>query len=400
MTRGAAQPPVVPSDLVPDEQIIRDLLGVGVAEAHVATMHASRGAELELSPRRLWLLVHGDVVVERGDRPIEVWRAPRVLDLAGSVLGERSIALTATSDVRCIGIARDAVPAEALAAALARESADLWRRIETDARREDDMFLPWAEPVPGPWHFRRASAIALVMQGDAKRLRACVPPRLRLVPALGHRYLLVLSRFEDVGTADESQGERFAYHEVTPFIPVWSGLRAPAAFIPELYPDAAMAVLLGREIHGFPKRLARIGFHEHGGELIVARRLALRMRWSSREPLDPSDGIGALARAFTGVPGIDRATSWLTSTTKRALRMSVVVHKRIGAAVTAGRTREIDTLVRVPFELDPVRYAARLTGLEVDIDDSVGILHGRPLAGVVLESGLRLGAGRSEGRGG
>jgi hypothetical protein len=334
------------------------------------------------------------VVAYVGGRPIEVWRAPRPLDLAGSIRGQRHARFVAASDVECVGSPRDVLRGSELVEALADESALLWGRIEADAKRDDDTFLPFAVPVPGPWHFRSANAIVLVVQGDAAKLRASLPRGVRLLPGTKGRFLLAVTRFEGVGSLDSRDTSQFAYHEVTPFVPVWSGARGPGAFIPELYPDAWMAVILGREIHGFPKRTARVGFHEDGAELILDRRLALRVRFRERTSMAANDALASIVEAMTGSTLLARGSRKLLDRfSGRDLGFSALVHKRIAACQTAGRTLAIDDVVRVPVALAPIRRAYALRSLEVDLPGGPGVLYGSALAGFFLESGFRFGGG-------
>lgn len=354
--------------------------------------HAEAGERPTLSADHLWVLAKGEVVVHRADRAIELWAAPCTLDLAGSVRNDASASFAAVGAIELIGIARARVDAELLAELLALESAQLWQRIERDARRDDDMFLPWAVPVPGPWWFRRARAVAMVVQGDANRIAACMPRGVH--PLTGGRYVLVLAQFDEAGTQDARDPRRFSYREVTPFVPVWAGLRTLGAFVPELYPDAWMAVIFGREIHGFPKRTARIGFRDDGGELLVDHQLALRVRWREREAVPPSAAVGELARTLVPHRRSEQLATWLVDHLPDKLGFSAIVHKRIGAPQTSGRTFEIDELVRVGVSLDPITVAERLHGFSASLADGPGILHGEVLGGWMLHSGLRFGPGR------
>lgn len=292
-----------------------------------------------------------------------------------------------------VGIPQERVSARDKVAALAQETRMLWSRVEADARRDDDTFGDWTRPVPGPWWFQKAEAAVVVMQGDPARLRACMPRGVRPLPGTGGRYLLAITRFDGVGSEDPTDRQRFSYHEVTPFLPVWSGFRGPATFIPELYPDAWMAVILGREILGFPKRTARIGLRDDGGELIVGGRLALKIRWREACPAVPNAAIGALGRAL--VP-FDLTERVLRAVVPERPKFSALVHKRIGASETAGQTLAIDALVRVPVQLDPIQKADSLEGLQVEVGDGPGILHGKAIAGWRLHTGFHFGEGFKE----
>ncbi len=341
----------------------------------------------------LWWLTEGDVLVETASRPIEVWAAPRGLDIGGSLRGHPSARFIASGACTAVGIPKAEVSEAEIIAALSEETRGLWSRIATDARRDDDVFASWARPVPGPWWFRRAEAAIVVMQGDPRRIRSCLPRGVHSLPGTGGRYLLAVARFDEVGSEDERNTRRFTYHEVTPFLPVWSGVRGPAAFIPELYPDAWMAVILGREIHGFPKRTARVALRDDGGELIVDGKLALKMRWRELCPESPSAAVGALGSTLVPFEWVDRA---LRSFVPERPRFSALVHKRIGAARTSGQTLDIDEIVRVPVTLDPISRAESLQGLSVSVGDGPGILHGTAIAGWRLHSGFHFGPGSRE----
>jgi hypothetical protein len=377
------------------EQAIARLLSLD-PELHVHRQ-AADGERLSLqeSGECLWVLARGEVVVYRADRAIELWVAPRALDLAGSIRGSASASFVAVGSVELIGVPRVRVDATLLSELLVLESEQLWQRIEHDARRDDDTFLPWAVPVPGPWWFRRARAVAMVVQGDPDRIAASMPSGVRPLPGTAGRYVLVLAQFDEVGSEDDRDPRRFSYREVTPFLPAWTGLRGPCAFVPELYPDAWMAVILGREIHGFPKRTARIGYRDDGGELLVDRKLAVRVRWRERELAPPAAVVGELARSLIPHRRSEQLASLLVDRLPDRLGFAAVVHKRIGAPQTSGRSFAIDELVRVGVRLDPISLAARLHGFSAEIADGPGILHGEVLGGFLLHSGLRFGPGRS-----
>lgn len=378
---------------MPDLPTTRELPWPPTPSVDSKTLRLSDGQSLELDPTHLWWLAEGDVVVHAASRPVELWAAPRSLDLAGSLRGAPCARFIASGPCRVVGVPRERISDRDKVAALAEETRNLWSRVEADARRDDDTFMDWARPVPGPWWFQKAEAAVVVMQGDPARLRACMPRGVRPLPGTGGRYLLAITRFDGVGSEDPTDRRRFSYHEVTPFLPAWSGLRGPATFIPELYPDAWMAVILGREILGFPKRTARIGLRDNGGELIVGGRLALKVRWRETCPAVPTAAIGALGRAL--VP-FDLTERVLRAVVPERPKFSALVHKRIGASNTAGQTLAIDEVVRVPVQLDPIRKADTLVGLQVEVRDGPGILHGKAIAGWRLHTGFHFGEGFKE----
>lgn len=357
----------------------------------------ARGATLSLPPFCLARLVRGEVLLHVAKRPLEVVRAPAWLDVLGARTGRAQATYVAVTDV--VIEMRDAhtLSPNDWNAALASESERHWARAASEASRGDDLFLPGAVPIAGPWWFRTAHARVLVVRGDPRRLATMLPPSVRLVPGTAGRYVIAMVRFEGAHALDREGTEPFAYHEVTPFVPAFTVRTGPVAFVPELYPDAPMAAALGREIHGFPKRLGRIAFERDGADLIVARALALRTRFRRRRPIDRFELTSAIARAMTGSDRIARAAAQIVRTLdgRTAPRFSVLVRKRIGAPETAGRTLAIDALVRVPFVLDEIRDAAVLEDFDAQIADGQDVLHGHVEAAFALTTGLRFGVGHT-----
>ncbi len=357
------------------------------------------GQALGLSTDRLWVLSEGEVMVYRSGRPVDLWSAPHPLDLAGTVVGERSARFVAATKVRVRGVDVSAPGSSLTLEALAEETAALWGRVDTDARRDEDTFLPNVVPVPGPWWFRKVRGIAIVVQGDAARLQRSLPPGVHLLPGSGGRYSLVISRLEDAGSLDPRDSRRFLYHEVAPFLPVWSARTGPAVFVPEMYPDAWMAGVIGREIHGFPKRAGRIGFHDDGADLIVDQRLALRVRWRRLPECSPGAAMAGMS-ALLGTPRpLVRGMKWMVDRIHSSGRMGfpVLLRKRIPAPSTSGRTFEVDELVRVPFGLDPIVRAEPLDVRAAEIGSRAsreGVLHGDVVGGYAIETGFRFGPGK------
>lgn len=355
------------------------------------------GETLELPAAHCWTLVRGEVLVYRAERPVEAWRSPGPLDVAGTWTGTPRARFVAVNAVTVEGVPFEHMSATELAAALAAENAKLWQRIETDVIRDDDTFLPEAVPVPGPWHFRDARAAVFVVQGNAARIASTLPRGVRMLPGTGGRYVLALARFEQVHSLDPRDESECRYHEITPFLPVWSGWRGPAGYVPVLYPDAHMATLLGREIHGFPKRTSRIGWHDDGVELIVGHALTLRARWVDRTPVEPIEFTRALLSALWGRSLPAKISSLLERVGRRVTPpLYALVRKRIGDAKSAGNIPQIDELCRVRITLDPVVHVARLDGATIEFLQTQDILHGEIVAGWFVESGFRFGSGERE----
>ena len=134
--------------------------------------------------------------------------------------------------------------------------------------------MPRGAPLvlPPPYRFPRSTGSFFLLDANPERLTEAISPDLKLFPGLSRRMLFAVLRHEDVHAQCDPSGARYGYNEVM-----------LAAFVREkglnpigrmgLYPiclyvddDTAMAV--GREVYGFPKKMARIEFGVHEMSLV------------------------------------------------------------------------------------------------------------------------------------
>ena len=116
--------------------------------------------------------------------------------------------------------------------------------------------------VPPPYHFPRSTASLFILGANPEYVTEAVPPDLKLFPGFGSRILFAVLRHEDVHAQCDPSGARYDYNEVM-----------FAAFVREkglnpygrlglypicLYVDDDTAMAAGREMYGFPKKMARI----------------------------------------------------------------------------------------------------------------------------------------------
>ena len=124
--------------------------------------------------------------------------------------------------------------------------------------------------LPPPYRFPRSTASFFLLDANREALSEALSADLRLLPGLGRRMLFAILRHEDVHAQWDSSGARYTYNEVmlAAFVrgkglnPVGrTGLYPICLYVDD---DTAMAV--GREVYGFPKKMARIevGAHEIG----------------------------------------------------------------------------------------------------------------------------------------
>ena len=130
--------------------------------------------------------------------------------------------------------------------------------------------MPRAAPLvlPPPYRFPRSTGSFFLLDANPERLTEAISPDLKLFPGFGGRILFAALRHEDVHAQRDPSGARYDYNEVL-----------LAAFVREkslnpigrmglypicLYVDDDMAMAAGREVYGFPKKMARIelGAHE------------------------------------------------------------------------------------------------------------------------------------------
>ena len=124
--------------------------------------------------------------------------------------------------------------------------------------------VPRSAPLvlPPPYCFPRSTASVFLLDANPERLAEAISPDLRLFPGLGGRMLFAALRHEDVHARCDPSGARYSYNEVL-----------LAAFVRErgvnpigrmglypicLYVDDDTAMAAGREVYGFPKKMARI----------------------------------------------------------------------------------------------------------------------------------------------
>ena len=133
---------------------------------------------------------------------------------------------------------------------------------DVEARRFTGV--PRSAPLvlPPPYCFPRSTASVFLLDANPERLAEAISPDLKLFPGLGGRMLFATLRHEDVHARCDPSGARYSYNEVL-----------LAAFVRErsvnpigrmglypisLYVDDDTAMAAGREVYGFPKKMAHI----------------------------------------------------------------------------------------------------------------------------------------------
>jgi hypothetical protein len=392
------------------------LLADGHQPIELAVDEPGVGGLLVLQPRELFLVDEGFFYVSPDDGDARTARAPYMVGLLEGSVGEpmpiRVDALKPTRGFRlswqrfeelCQDPAVD-VYRRLRFALFAYELAMLEAENRAYRKHMTDFYAPdTASLLPGPYEADDVDMVALLMETDdrcwAKRK---LPRGVWRPPGLRNNYLIVMAHFSNVTCKHpKARGVTFDYRETTVFIPAVAWVR-PGAYSPILFPDNAMAITLGREIYGFPKRFGRTKLDVKGGyaELEVDDELQFWCEWKGAETVPTeryvdrfveraygdtwvADKVGNVAgRWFQRLFAVDRRNTWPA--------MSVFVRKQLpDVALPCERdlVYEFDKLVRVPFDVSDVKHCELL---DMSPDD----FHPGPHASFLPESRLLL-AGRA-----
>ena len=271
----------------------------------------------------------------------------------------------------------------------------------------DDLFdSPNAQLVPGPYEFEPFPVLMFVVEQESKILTSLLPEGLNPIPGLGNRYLLLISTIENCYTENvKGDGRQFGYMETTPFIPCMSDYSRVGTFIPELYPDAYLPIILGREIYGFPKRYGRTFVKPGKADLIIGDRLLLRATWKARKSIQDEAFSSAFRAAFSDRPKLPDS---LVKTLDRiffainrseAIRQISMMHvyvrrQLVGEQSLRERRFRIDELVEIPFKTHRLTELAVLEDSEIEFFDRSHFLGGRCVAGFAARLGFSFGKGQ------
>jgi len=392
--------------------------GLDAEVAQSETVTLAPGEQRVLAADEVLLLTAGELLLYREQRLLDMIAAPAVLGLAETLAGAPAGArLRARGAASLVRIAGDDLRAAMLASSALRERvADHLARAVVDGERarlellasHDDFFPP--EPgallLPGPYSFGPYRALQLVMEAAPGQLDALLPGGLARAPGLGGRYLVVVNDIESCVCEHPASDRRaHAYREVVPFIPCIARNGSLGLFTPEVYPGAYMPILLGREVYGFPKRLARVRLGARRVDLLVDHDVLLHARWTDEVAVPAAGFVEALARtllpAGSAAAPLARLLGGFTALAGAAgadasgLRSRVFVRKRVRAADSLElESHAIDELVEVPFAVFHADALARLEGVHVEMGAGGHVFPGRVLAGFSCTIGFRMETGR------
>lgn len=397
-----------------------DLLARAVFHVHEA---GESIAEMGAAGEDLFVLVKGEIAVTRKGRLVTLTAAPSVVGLISLIDGgARSASLAAFAATETFALSRadfDALLAASpvlsanLRLHLAGEIRALYERQDTLMRHFDDFFeSPNARLVPGPYFGELFDQYVFVMEGQPDDLAGLMPPGCTTIPGFGGRYLLTFNFFPGLTTRNPSgRGKKFAYAETTPFIPCAvtpPGRTLPGAFglfCPELYPDNYLAIALGRELYGFPKRFATTTRTANSVDLVMGGRMILRATWREQRPIDAEAFAVACTQALLAGHPLGQLLAPVQSAIVSLVHrggprpywpaMPVFVHKQIPDVVSEDKVvYEIDELDEIPFRIKALCDFKVLHGAGVRFLSDDWFLGGRCLGAWRFRMSFEFGKGR------
>lgn len=352
--------------------VVDELRGTLTWESAVAgTALASPG------PGQVLFLEQGEIAVSVDGRLLEFHEGPRML------VPRSPLKVTAMSNVRCAAVSVEALAAaggvEVVRALFEQEleRIDRWRGSEL--RKADDFFADdQAALVPGPYRFGPYQATALIMRGPTRHV---LPRGLRPLPGVGEHFLIVLSEVERCRALHPAgDGRDHRYLEVAAFVPCLGPRLVPGFFLPEVYPDAYLPILLGREVYGFAKRMGHIIRGPAGFDLVASGTHRLRARWS-RESAPAAPHLADVARL------IRRASGWV--------KPRLYLHKRVLGVRSGRRARGcVDQIVTLPFTIRSLGTPTPLADPTVTFPDRRWSVPGVAVAAAQFQLGFEFADGR------
>lgn len=366
------------------------------------------------APDRVCFLQRGEVAATQAGGLVRMFHPPSELGLLSIVDGRAfTSTLTTLTPVRLSSLPRAEL--EALADQSPSFRRNLVDHFATEVRRLneanndlrrslDDFFeSPNARVVPGPYVADPYEMYFFVLEHDPRRLDAILPPGTRPIPGLSGRYILSFSFFDRVHSLHPAGlGKVFKYNETTLFVPCLGPNHRPSVFAPELYPDSYLAITLGRELYGFPKRFGQTERANRHINLMLSRRLVLRASWKDESEVRIRDfiteSLGALGGERTLLhPLAEAAGSIVESTNREGGRdlwpsVPVFVHRQVPDMKHGDPSAlATDELIEVPFRITALSHFERLQRPEVRFLDEGFFLGGRALVGFRYRIGFEFG---------
>lgn len=411
------------------DTLFRQPMFVGVAKADRERLRAATTLERvaagttivvedDPEPDALYALLRGEIAITREDRMLGLQRPPSMLGLLSLLDGNaRTATLTAFTDAVVARVPRAAV-LEVLATSkvmarnvldsLTRDLRGMHRRETELTARFDDLFdSPNARLIPGPWTMPNAELSVFVMVGPVLACQRLLPDGVEVLGQGLGPWLLCFAFYPELQSPRSlADGKTIRFAEATPLIPVRTADGRIGLFCPEAYPDNYLAVFLGRELHGLPRRIGELRRGDREIDLGVDQRLLLRASWTEAVPAEAGEFgeavAAALSRANPSADGAHRAsldasveafTSWLAEGGSGSV--PILVRNQVPDVVASdGDVLRIDELLSVSVLSRGARTLEVLHGAAVRKFAHEWMLGGRCTGGFRLRADMEIGEAR------
>ena len=135
-----------------------------------------------------------------------------------------------------------------------------------------------------PYHYRNAQAISIKFETDPESALDVLPAPLELVEPASANLSFYWYPFTTFGPYHEAILRLYARHD-----------GKPLTYIAQIFVDTEPPMLAGREIWGYPKKLARIGF-ERDKDMVIGwleRPQGVRLATAIMRPEQPAGALGS-----------------------------------------------------------------------------------------------------------
>ena len=137
---------------------------------------------------------------------------------------------------------------------------------------------------PPPYHYRNAQAVSIKFETDREAALDALPEPLELIEPACANLSFYWYPFSTFGAYHEVILRLYARHD-----------GKPLTYVQQIFVDTEPPMLAGREVWGFPKKLATIGF-ERDRDMIVGkleRPAGVRLATALMRPEAPAAGLGS-----------------------------------------------------------------------------------------------------------
>lgn len=356
-----------------------------------------------------YFLTQGEVAILTEGKFVTLLRAPDIVGLVSALDGQpRSASVSAFRDAQLFAIKKSTIEdllsnnppfARQLISHLTEKLREQYTRESKLLSHLDDFFeSPGALLIPGPYAADAFEMFVVVMQDESARVSSLLPPGLQPLPGLDGKYLLVFSFFPNMYTQHSAgAGKSFAYNETAFFVPCKGPSLIPGLFCPELYPDNTLAISIGRELYGFPKRFGATLRADDHIDFVAGRKMILRASWNEQQPIAAGEATRNILRSLSNQLPFSslwaQMGAWATQVAQapavlaRCPRTPVYVRKRIPdcASKPDARAYIIDQLVEVPFCITEFGEHFALDALHIEHFTPDHFLRGQALCGIRLK---------------